>query len=467
MWVSWDTPDVRLVLESLRDLVVGTTVSKAEWESVRFEILACFTAIAEPPKTVPQEVLAATREMVMLERGASGGPAGTVTLTHAQLMELLDAAVAKAAAAAGGASGAPAGGASASGAEGQFRKALAASQDKRDGRSVEHHKQVRASVLAEGTALEAHDFPELTWSRPMLEDEGCDIDELSAGEEASLEDRCVLVHLLRERVTAMQEFVRGKEPGATFEDVMDGRLVCEEETSFALASGSNQAATCRPGGPDRRGGRGGGAHTWARGGRALGPGFESVQYPGQSLDTQSSKPVLGEDGRSLQRESANKRTRCSTLPEWERGFCFVLRKVKSERQHRLMVYFKDWFQYRAMEYGVVNLIKFYEFLILQMEEDPSVTFERRCYAELFEDYTREQQLRQVKAPRPWTEDRNQRGGKDKSGKGAKARNNPPNPPRDAGGKGGKGGKGKGRGGAELPHYRRACTLHNRTRRVYL
>ncbi|KAK3281781.1 hypothetical protein CYMTET_10451 [Cymbomonas tetramitiformis] len=98
--------------------------------------------------------VAAERELV---HGASGGEeedeGRTVTLTHAQLMDLLDMAVAKAAAAAGGALVAPAGGTSAS-----------------------------------GTALEAHAFPELAWARPILEEEGCDIDELPAGEEASLED---------------------------------------------------------------------------------------------------------------------------------------------------------------------------------------------------------------------------------------------------------------------------------------
>ncbi|KAK3276928.1 hypothetical protein CYMTET_15032 [Cymbomonas tetramitiformis] len=123
--------------------------------------------------------------------------------------------------------------------------------------------------------------------------------------------------------------------------------------------------------------------------------------------------------------------------------------VKSDRQHRLMVYFKDWFQHKAMEYGVTPLIKFYEYLILQMEEDPSVTFERRCYSELFEDYSREQQLRPVRTKTPWRDDRSPRGGKqgEQKGKGNKTRNDPPNPPRDGGGKGG---KGRGRGGVELP-----------------
>eukprot|EP00854_Cymbomonas_tetramitiformis_P034465 gene34465-biopygen30827 len=183
--------------------------------------------------------------------GPAGGPAGTFTLTHAQLMDLLDMAVAKAAAAAGGALVAPAGGTSASGVEGQYRKSLAASQGKRDGWSVDRHKQVRASRLAEGaklrdsllrfrsehswkrpgTALEAHAFPELAWARPILEEEGCDIDELPAGEEASLEDWCVLVHLLRVRVTGMQDFVKGKEPGVIFEDVLDDSFARKRQRS--------------------------------------------------------------------------------------------------------------------------------------------------------------------------------------------------------------------------------------------
>ncbi|KAK3266099.1 hypothetical protein CYMTET_10190 [Cymbomonas tetramitiformis] len=76
-WESWGTKDVRQVLESLRDLVVGQTVLKAEWESVRFEVLACFAAIAEQLQAVPQEVLPATRELVtlgLLAEGAGSGP---------------------------------------------------------------------------------------------------------------------------------------------------------------------------------------------------------------------------------------------------------------------------------------------------------------------------------------------------------------------------------------------------------
>ncbi|KAK3261869.1 hypothetical protein CYMTET_29245, partial [Cymbomonas tetramitiformis] len=310
------------VLESLRDLVVGPTVSKAEWESVRFEVPACFAAIAEPLQAVPQEVLPATRELAtlgLLEEGAgsgplpvfavasewplrgtwtsaravakkrmkfvkawgttmlaglaaapapargsgalglvgsggapggaAGGPAGTFTLTHAQLMDLLDAAVAKATAAAGGAPGASAGGESASGAEGQYRKALAASQGKRDGWSVDRHKQVRANVLAEGAG--------------------------STG--------VILTPGRRGELAAAAAGLR---------------TVTEEQLQQALMGTLSLEAVPKP--------------------------------AGQSLDAQQAKLVLGEDGRSLQWESANKRTRCSTLPEWERGFCFVLRKSPAQ-----------------------------------------------------------------------------------------------------------------------------------------
>ncbi|KAK3274584.1 hypothetical protein CYMTET_17238 [Cymbomonas tetramitiformis] len=238
-------------------------------------------------------------------------------------MKLLDAAVAKAAA--GGALGAPVGGASVSGAEGQFRKALAAFQGKRDGWSVERNKQVQASVLAE----------ELVWSRPMLEDEGCDIDETPAGEEASLEDWCVFVHLLRERVTTMQEFVQGKEQSATFEDVMDDSFARKRHRSPSPPA----AAKRRHVDPADPTGAGGATI-------ALTPGRRG----------------------ELAAEAVGLRT-----------------VTKEPLQQALMGN-------------------------LSPESVPKPT-------ELFEHYTREQQLRPVKAPRPWTDERNPRGGKDKNGKG--------------------------------------------------
>ncbi|KAK3243572.1 hypothetical protein CYMTET_46781 [Cymbomonas tetramitiformis] len=386
----------------------------------------------------------------------AGGPLGTATLTHAQLMKLMDATVAKAA---GGAAGAHAGGSSVSGLESQYKAAVEKSQGKRDGWSVDRSKQVRANVLAEGAkqqeallrfrsehlwkALEAHDFPEMVWARPMLEDEGCDIGELPTGSEASTEDWCVLAHLLRGRVTAMQVFARGKDPGATFEDVMDDSFARKRARSpsppaaakrvhfdpAVAAGGGGAALALTPGRRDDLAQAAAGLRTVTEEqlqqalngtltpdsvptpagegaprpvipqhvGGAL-SGLDLRVYPGQNLDAQEKKSVLGEDGRSLQWETYNKRSRCSTLPEWERRFCFVMRK----------------------------LIKFYEYLILQMEEDSSVTFERRPYSELLRG------LRAgARAPRPYNDDRHPRGGKDKNGKNGPR--NTPNAPRDANG----------------------------------
>ncbi|KAK3279163.1 hypothetical protein CYMTET_12939 [Cymbomonas tetramitiformis] len=336
--------------------------------------------------------------------------------------------------------------------------------------------EVRANVLAEGAklretllrfrsehswkrpgqALEAHDFPEMVWARPMLEDEGCDIDELPMGFEASTEDWCVLAHLLRERVTAMQVFARSKDPGAAFEDVMDDslarkrarsppaaakrahfdpevaaglRTVTEEQSQQALNGTLTPESVPKPAGD-------GAPHSVIpqHAGGAL-SGLDLQVYPGQNLDAQEKKLVLGEDGRSLQWETSSKRTRCSTLPKLERGFCFVMRKVQSDRQHRLMVFFKEWFQLRALEYGVAQVIKLYEYLILQMVEDPSVTFERRCYSQSFEDYVWEQRLQPAGSGQPWREDwspREEGGGSGENDPGTPAS---PNAPRDASGPG--------------------------------
>ncbi|KAK3247278.1 hypothetical protein CYMTET_43215, partial [Cymbomonas tetramitiformis] len=241
---------VQEVLESLRDIMVGSTVTKSDRESARFEILAGFAAIARPLEAVPEAVRDATRELLsfgLLEEAAGSGPApefrgvakwplpaGRWTSTRADAKKRMKAVKAWGTTMLAGLAVAPAlvGG---SGAPGPV------SAGKRDSWSVDCSKQVSARVLAEGAklreallrfrsehswkrpgqALEAHDFPEMVWARPMLEDEGCDIDELPRRSEASTDDWCVQVHFLRGRVTAMQVFARGKDPGARFEDVMD------------------------------------------------------------------------------------------------------------------------------------------------------------------------------------------------------------------------------------------------------
>ncbi|KAK3243571.1 hypothetical protein CYMTET_46780 [Cymbomonas tetramitiformis] len=57
---------------------VGSTVTKSDWESARFEILAGFAAIVRSLEAVPETVREATRELVrlgLLEEAAGSGPA--------------------------------------------------------------------------------------------------------------------------------------------------------------------------------------------------------------------------------------------------------------------------------------------------------------------------------------------------------------------------------------------------------
>lgn len=138
----------------------------------------------------------------------------------------------------------------------------------------------------------------------------------------------------------------------------------------------------------------------------------------------------------------------------------MLHKIKSDRQHRLMVHFKDWFHNKAAVFSAIPLIKFYEFFTLRMEEDDSINFGVASYSELFSEYSREQGLRPL-GKRPWSERdaQGQRGGPPRvqqqqpplqgNGQGAKG-----------GGKGGKGAKGGGKGGRRATHVQRACSWWN-------
>ncbi|KAK3259252.1 hypothetical protein CYMTET_31739, partial [Cymbomonas tetramitiformis] len=269
-----------------------------------------------PLQAVPQEVLTATRELAtlgLLEEGAGSGPLPVFTVASGWLLRgtwsaaravakkrmkavkawgtTMLAGLAAAPAPAGGlgalglvvSGGAPGGTAGGpAGAEGQYRKALAASQGKRDGWSVDRHKQ---------------------------------------------------------------DFVKGKELGMVFEDVLDDSFARKRQRSPSppaegkrpyvdpgiLAGAGSPGVVLTPGRRGELAAAAAGLRTVTEEQLqqalmgTLSP--EAVPKPaGQSLDAQQAKLVLGEDGRSLQWESANKRTRCSTLPEWERGFCFVLRK---------------------------------------------------------------------------------------------------------------------------------------------
>eukprot|EP00854_Cymbomonas_tetramitiformis_P001714 gene1714-2374_t len=88
-WDAWDSADVRSVLESPRDLQVGPSVPRKEWESAQFEVLGGISALAAPLAGVPEEAVEQTRTLVeisLLVEGASAG--ATVAFTGATTWDL-------------------------------------------------------------------------------------------------------------------------------------------------------------------------------------------------------------------------------------------------------------------------------------------------------------------------------------------------------------------------------------------
>ncbi|KAK3263877.1 hypothetical protein CYMTET_27350 [Cymbomonas tetramitiformis] len=377
-WDAWDSADVRSVLESPRDLQVGPSVPRKEWESAQFEVLGGISALAAPLAGVPEEAVEQTRTLVeisLLVEGASAG--ATVAFTGATTWDLPRGSWSAVRPGAKRTSGQGA----TSPMEARFKAVLDRSQGKREAWDLGKCARVRAAVLAEGAALrmslvlhasehewkrparalEAVDFPEMKWAIPALEDEDCDIDELPGSASASLDQWYVLVQLLRERVRDMQVFVRGKEPSASFTDVMDERFGGKRARSPSPPRAAERPVAPAPagaGGPqplteERRealalmaagmrtvseeqlqqalnGSLDPASLPKASGERALRPviprhsggdlsGLDLRVYPGVDLDS-SERFVLGDDGK-LTWSGTKTKSRCTSLAEWERGFC--------------------------------------------------------------------------------------------------------------------------------------------------
>ncbi|KAK3276943.1 hypothetical protein CYMTET_15020 [Cymbomonas tetramitiformis] len=428
-WDAWDTSYVRqgvpeAVVERARELVeaallqqgassgsavafAGATtwdLPKGSWATIRPEAKRRIKRV----KRWGEFMLGAIPAVLPAE-SSQGSSGGSVTLSSAQLAELMKQAVAAALVAQSGGAG-----------------------------PREARRGFASRVEAPGA--EAREFPEMRWAVPALEDEDCDIDELPGTHAATLDHLYALVQLLREWVRDMQDFVGKKEPSATFVDVMEDSFAGKRARDPSPPSPAKRAAPDPAGGgppplTERRRAelaqQAAGMRTVteeqlqqalngtldpatllkAAGASSLRPvipkhgggeleGLDLRVYLGVDLDTHEKGLVLGEDGK-LSCSGPKARSRCTMLAEWERGFCTVLRKVKTDRQHRLLVYFKDRFHYKAAMYGVLPLIKFYKFFTLRMEEDPTVTIGVASYSELFTEYTREQGLRPIQPKKPW------------------------------------------------------------------
>ncbi|KAK3267637.1 hypothetical protein CYMTET_23820, partial [Cymbomonas tetramitiformis] len=97
-------------------------------------------------------------------------------------------------------------------------------------------------------ALEANAFPAMVYALPELAVEECELDELSAGMEATQEHWRAFVHLLHARVGEFQHFVKSKVPSFPLTDVMVAsffkkrkRVQCDDEEEEARAAGGGSA----------------------------------------------------------------------------------------------------------------------------------------------------------------------------------------------------------------------------------
>eukprot|EP00854_Cymbomonas_tetramitiformis_P021546 gene21546-25912_t len=55
-------------------------------------------------------------------------------------------------------------------------------------------------------------------------------------------------------------------------------------------------------------------------------------------------------------------------------------------QHKLLLYFHTWFVTKVSEYGFAAMAMFYDFFILSMEADDSVSFKMGSYSDTFAAY---------------------------------------------------------------------------------
>ncbi|KAK3254331.1 hypothetical protein CYMTET_36455 [Cymbomonas tetramitiformis] len=129
-------------------------------------------------------------------------------------------------------------------------------------------------------ALEANAFPPMVYVLPELAEEECELDELPAGKEATVEHWRAFVHLLQAQVAEFQRFVKSKVPSFPLMDVMPKKRKCvtfegdEEEARAArggrLAPSSGRGSSGAFGDPrehlqDRERGPAGTCSSWRAG----------------------------------------------------------------------------------------------------------------------------------------------------------------------------------------------------------
>ncbi|KAK3243613.1 hypothetical protein CYMTET_46744 [Cymbomonas tetramitiformis] len=294
-------------------------------------------------------------------------------------------------------------------------------------------------------SLEAHAFDPLVHVLPELREEECELDELPAGREATVEHWRAFVHLLQGRVGKFQRFVKSQVPSFVISDVMVASFFKkrkqvtfegEEEEARAAGAGHESLPPLDASRKDRL--------------AALGAGFQTVNE--EQLAGAFEESWLRKTSLDPQLTVVPKKKKCKDFDEWERVFLRILCEAPVETRDDLPD-FKAWAKTIAAEFSFYHFNEFYEHLVRQVQRSTTGISLDRC-DRVWRVYRQQHSLHEkgakVKAPRgryTWRRDAQKQlrpaapedtGGGRGKGKGA-------------GGRGTKGrhGGGRGRGGKRL------------------
>ncbi|KAK3243421.1 hypothetical protein CYMTET_46924 [Cymbomonas tetramitiformis] len=299
-------------------------------------------------------------------------------------------------------------------------------------------------------SLEAHAFEPLVYMLPELRSEECELDELPAGREATVEHWRAFVHLLQARVGEFQRFVKSQAPSFVLSDVMvdsfssksESGTVNEEQLARALRGELAPEDVTRP--------PGAGPSLTAVPSRGPLAGIDLVVSPVQRLQQEDEGRLKLKDGELT---VVAKKKKCKDFDEWERGFLRILCEAPAEARDDLTD-FMAWARTIAAEFSFYHFNEFYEHLVRQVQRS-AVGISLDGYDRVWRVYRQQHNLQEkgVKSKKPrdrysWRRDAEEQprpaasedaGGGRGRGKGA----------------GGRGSGGRGRGG--VPD---ACYGHN-------
>ncbi|KAK3237110.1 hypothetical protein CYMTET_52776 [Cymbomonas tetramitiformis] len=206
---------------------------------------------------------------------------------------------------------------------------------------------------------------------PELKEEECELDELPAGREATLEHSGAFVHLLQARVADFQQFVKSKVPTFLLTDVLKSSFLNkrkrvhfeEDEDGFKTVNEEQPARELRgelaPENVVRPG-----AFPTAMPSRGLPTGVNLLVAPVQRLQQEDEGRIKWKDGDLT---VVPKTKKCKNMDEWERGFFRIMCEAPAEARDEL-VDFLAWAKTIAADYTFYHFSEFYEHLVRQVQQ---------------------------------------------------------------------------------------------------